>query len=137
MDLHRGERHRRDVERVVTAIWPAISATQHAPLQVTTVDGRSTFATDLGPPITAPLTDEMVAAHRFDVVLTGAELSTFQAWFEADLECGAGDFTGLEGLVGDSDGRWQFRTLPVWRVFKGGGQNQRLWRATFDLVKLP
>ena len=120
----------------MTAAWPTIGTVQYALIQLANIDLRTTFQPDLGWARTAPIAIGNLTEVRFDMIMTGAELSNFMSWWEVDLDLGTEDFTGLEGVVGDNPSRYLFRRVPEWRVIRGGNAGNRLWRASFSLWRL-
>jgi hypothetical protein len=120
----------------MTATWPAISGIQYDTVTIGPIDQRTQYQSSAGHTLFGSLATTAQHEVRFDVVLTGSELSTFQGWFEASLKLGALDFDGLEGVVGDNAARYKFRDLPTWTVIRHGPTQQRLWRSSFVLWKL-
>ena len=70
------------------------------------------------------------------IVLNGAQLATFNAFYRTTLNHGTDSFTWTNP-VDDSSVSIRFKSPPKWQSIRSGLTTTRLWRAVLSLEILP
>lgn len=79
----------------------------------------------------------VVRQYQASMILTGAQLATFDSFYESDLGQGATSFTWIDPVT-DASCSLRFMADPEVSMVKPSATvNNRLWRVTMQLERLP
>jgi len=119
------------------ANWPA-SLPQVQFLGVSTQDDDSRLISpmDAGPSSVRNRYTANTKSIKTPIILTGAQLATFNTFYRTTLNHGTDSFTWTDP-EDDSSATFRFKTPPAWTAIKPGDSSERLWQGNLDLEILP
>lgn len=117
--------------------WPA-TLPQTALLGATIGDDESRLISsmDAGPALVRKRFTSFTQSIAAPIILTGAQLATFNTFYRTTLNQGTNSFT-WKNPADDSTVSMRFKKPPVWQSIRSGSPDERLWRSTLELEVLP
>lgn len=120
------------------ATWPeALPQDLLAGANINDEESRLISENDAGP---ASIRNRFTAVSQIvkaGIILTGAELATFNTFLRTTLQHGALAFDWTDPVTGETESM-RFKTKPQWSCIKpDSAVSDRLWQGSFDLEILP
>jgi len=117
--------------------WPAFLPQQYfLGNDIGDDETRLVSSMDAGPALVRNRFTAFTQTINTPIVLTGAQLATFNTFYRTTLNHGTDPFTWTNP-VDDSSVSIRFKSPPKWQSIRSGLTSVRLWRAVLSLEILP